>query len=37
MDIIKVIRSQENRRILLKGTTKNILLMKEDFSIFLDN
>ena len=34
-DIIKVIKSLEKRRILLKGTTKKSLIKKEDFSIFL--
>ena len=34
-DIIKVISSLKIRGILLKGTTKKILVKKEDFSIFL--
>ena len=34
-DIIKVISSLKIREILLKGTTKKILVKKEDFSIFL--
>ena len=29
--IIKVIKSLENRRVLLKGTTEKMLLRKEDF------
>ena len=33
-DIIKVIKSLENREILLKTTTRKILVKKEDFSIF---
>ena len=33
--IIKVIRSLENREILLKGTTKKIIVKKEDYSILL--
>ena len=36
-DIIKVIRSLENRGILLKGITKKIVVKKEDFSSFLDH
>ena len=34
-DIIKVIKSLENRGILLKGTTKKLLVQKEDFKILL--
>ena len=35
-DIIKVIRSLENREILLKGTTDKIIsVKKKDYSIFL--
>ena len=34
-DIIKVIRSLENRGIVLKRTTKKLLVKKENFSIFL--
>ena len=34
---IKVIRSLENRGILLKVTTRKLLVQKEDFSIFLDH
>ena len=33
-DITKVIRSIENRGILLKGTTKKITLKMKDFSVF---
>ena len=33
---MKVIKSLGNRRILLKGATKKLLVKKEDFSIFLD-
>ena len=34
---IKVISSLENRRILLKGTTKKIVVNKNYFSTFLDH
>ena len=34
-DIIKIIKSLENREILLKGTTRKLLVKKEmDFLIF---
>ena len=33
-DIIKVIKFLENRGILLKGTTRKILIKKGDFSTF---
>ena len=37
-DIIKVIKSLENKGILLKVTTEKLLVKKEDdFSIFLEN
>ena len=36
-DIIKVIRSLENRGILLKETTKKLLVKKDDFSVFLNH
>ena len=35
-DIIKVIKSLENRWMLLKGTTKKIVEKKGDFSVFWD-
>ena len=34
---IKVIRSLENRGILLKETTKKLLVKKDDFSVFLNH
>ena len=34
---MKVIKSLENRGILLKGTTKKLLVKKEDLKIFLDH
>ena len=36
-DIIKVIKSLENRGVLLKGTTRQITSQNEDFKIFLDH
>ena len=33
-DVIKVIKSLENRGVLLKGTTKKLLVKKKDLSIF---
>ena len=36
-DIIRVIKSSENRGILLKRTTKKLLVKMEDFQIFLDH
>ena len=36
-DIMKVIRSLENRGILLKELLEKLLVKKEDFSIFLDH
>ena len=36
-DIINVIRSLENRGVVLKGTTEKVLPKMEDFSIFLDH
>ena len=35
-DVIKVIKSLENRGILLKGTTRKITGQEEDFKIFLN-
>ena len=35
--IIKVIKSLENREILLKGTTRKITSQEGDFSIFLSH
>ena len=34
--IMKVVKSLENREILLKGTTRNIIIKKEHFKILLD-
>ena len=34
---MKVIKSLENRGILLKGTTKKLLVKKEDLKNFLDH
>ena len=36
-DIIKVIRSLENRGILLKETIRKITFKKEDFSVLLEH
>ena len=36
-DVIKVIRSLENRGIFLKGTSKKLLVKKEDFLFFLND
>ena len=36
-DILKVIKSLENREILLKGTTRKITSQQGGFSIFLDH
>ena len=34
---MKVIKSLENRGILLKGTAKKLSVKEEDFKIFLDH
>ena len=36
-DIVKVIKSLENREILLKGTTRKITSQEGEFYIFLDH
>ena len=36
-DIIKIIRSLENKKNLLIGILEKLLFKKEDFSIFLDH
>ena len=36
-DIMKVMKSLENRGILLKETIKNLIVKKKDFTLFLDH